>query len=122
MGYNAQFQQYRWWAKKVTISHQGNHFQIGWLTIHPVFANHDDVISDFQELFGKVTHDIELNSKYKTRNFFCKDKVTEQEKEERLKLQVLTISVPSNITSQTTELLIKEWEETTKEAKRYNHL
>lgn len=68
-----QFQQNGWWAKKVAIEHQGNHYQIGWLKyIHPVFANHDDVISDFKSLFGNITVDIDLNSKYETRNFLVK--------------------------------------------------
>ena len=55
-GVNPQFQKFGWWTKKV--------YHIGRLKyIHPVFANHDDIIVCFKELFGKATYNIDLKFK-----------------------------------------------------------
>lgn len=124
MGVFQVFQTHDWWARKVAIAHQGNHFHIGFIKmVHPIFSNHDDVIEDYKKVFGDIAIDIDVQSKFETKKFFSLKENEEIETEERLKVRVLTISTPSDIASKTTEALLKEWDtRLAKEDVRYNRL
>ena len=124
MGIFQQFQEHGWWANKIAIAHQGTHFHIGFVKyVHPVFSNHDNVLEDYKEIFGDITVDIDIQSKYETKNFYSKEEGNEVETKERLRVRVLALSTPSDIASRTTEALLQEWDKRLKSKEhRYNRL